>query len=453
MAELSHLDRLDQERDENYRLRVANQLDYEPDLARRVLDAKGKTGLPEEVLAADIDNIEKQIRINSFDPERYRKKAPKWAKFASENPYHLAVLKEDFENLSTWERMWKPAGLAWDSSWAMVERAEITDRRMANGGEYVAGDEEKYKELQKWEQPHDFGSSLGGFETTLTAPITWMNKQLGNMIYVSAKGAEYSTYMAPVGAAMGAGIGVYYGGLGAIPGAVAGYGIGRTYGFFTGMWEGSRMLEGSHAYAEYRELGMDHESSLVAAKIVGGVAGSLETASNLFIISKMPGVKQITKRITNELVKDLVTKPTMKRAIGKAVGIWGVGLGLEISTEVVQEATTVAGGEMLKRYNDKGAPMEWAEFSDRIAEIATETFKSTLLLTGLGPGAQIYVDSRRASHAKQMEYAYKAIGDASKNSKTRKKLKGKYLEFVDRVTADGPVDSILLDKDRFVEYF
>ena len=147
MAELNWYQQQKKQQEEDLRLRIANELDYDPEESRKIVNIQGLTGLPEEVIKADLPNIEGQLRRQEFDGEKYRKNTPVFAEFVSENPRHLAALKDDYKNLSAWERGMRAISMGWDMTWAQVDIADINSRQAE--GIYEPDDAETLAELRK----------------------------------------------------------------------------------------------------------------------------------------------------------------------------------------------------------------------------------------------------------------------------------------------------------------
>ena len=442
------------------RLHAGNQLDVGANEAARVLRLRGQTGLPHEVIANDLDYIEKQTELRQFDPKKYRDTNPKYAQFAAENPYNLAVLKDDEESLTRLERVhkalfdWSAVPRAAKSSFAMQEIGMIGDRQRR--GEVRPDDEARLKELNKYSVDHDFDTS--GFKMLVVEGV----KQSANMIGAWSQGLQRAAPTAAAGAFIGQAYGAAGGtialpgggtAVGALGGAAAGYGVGFTAGMITGGFEYASKVEGGHAYLEYRELGFTHSDAAWASNIAGNINGVMEAVGGNIIFQKLPGIRSVTGKVGDEVVKQLMGRTTFRQVAGKAVKDWGVGMAGEVVTEIGQESTTMVMGEILKAQNDRDDMLTGDEWMSRIADIAEMTLKSTVLLAGAGPGQRLVMDGRRARKAKAQGLAWQALGESAKDSKLRQNVKPKYREFVDKLTEDGAVDNILIDADRFDTYF
>ena len=421
----------------------------DPERAAQIFDLQGRTGLPEEVIDADFDNIQAMTERGQFDPDEYRR-SPAWRSFASRNPYHLAIVKEDHEHLNRLERSWRSIAQSWEMSFAQAERMAIGNQAMQAGG-ITPEQEERLRELEVWNVDHDFNAPA---EAKL---FVWMGKQGAHLYGATVQGLERAQYTAPAGALVGAYMAtpaapVTVGG--SIPaGAAAGYGTGWTIGMGIGMAEYAFEHEGGAAYLEYREMGFSHEDSVVAARMVGGVNAVLEAGGAGRILKKLPGVERLTNTIGDRLTRDILSRPTFREGMARFARDTSVTMAIEVGTEIAQESATMAGGEILRMTTEEGRGMTaltFDEYARRVGDIAVETMKSTLLLAGSGPMVNLYSDSKRAHQAHQRQLAWQGFADASEGSDLRQRLPDKYREFVEEV-AEG--DRVMIDAERFDTYW
>jgi hypothetical protein len=185
--------------EERTRLQVGNDLNVNYDHAKKVLNLAGRTGLPWEIIDENPDAVEEAVAKEDFDPDRWMKESPEFAKFAADNPMHLAVLKQDEDNLTWFEREWKrPLKLSTASTIAQVRLNQLQARRRSGRENWLEGDEAEIERLEDQIQTHNFGAS-GTFR-----PIIWAAKQLGPMAYTAASGLDEAAAGAMVG--YGAGI-------------------------------------------------------------------------------------------------------------------------------------------------------------------------------------------------------------------------------------------------------
>jgi len=76
-----------------------------PELAARVLKMQVRTGIDRDLIARNLEDVEKEASAADFNPEQFRRTSPKMAKWLSESPYHVAVAREDLKALGNLEAM------------------------------------------------------------------------------------------------------------------------------------------------------------------------------------------------------------------------------------------------------------------------------------------------------------------------------------------------------------
>ena len=474
----SYSERVQREHLEALRLKVGDQLNVDYNRATEVLRLKAQTGLPEQLIDADFDNISEKVRHSEFDPNEYKRSAPAWRRFASENPMHLAVLKHDEEALTQFERAYRqmdettageafwshtrdvmrsmtPIRNAWQSSWASNEMMLINARAQKSGG-YTPGDEAKLDELRKYQASHNFGAEW-------SAPIVWLTKQSANMIGSMEqrfeRGVEFGAAGAAMGGAYGAaggsfivpGLGTVTGGLG---GAAGGWTVGFTGGMFFGGYEYGQELGRGEAYGEYRELGFNHEDAAWAAEISGHISGALEATLGQVFFDKLPGVRAMRGTASQQIIKQLMGKESFQQVARRAATDYGLGVTSEIVTEVLQESTMITMGEILKMRDPTVAErLSGEEIAGRIGEIALETLKSTFLIAGAGPGQRLIMDGRRARNAQNFSTVLTQMAEGAQKADLPKNLPDHWKAFVERVSEGGESEFIQMPVQEFIDFW
>jgi len=439
-----------QERERGFALNVANDMEVDPDRASRVFAVSAKTKLPEYVVDADLDNIEKQVKRNEFNYENYTDAvngAPVFNKFAAEHPYNLAVLERDRRNLTRLERSLAPVFQGWDKGWATTEMAEIVGRQMETPDEPQSeADMARLKELRQLMEGDDTSKGFTKF-------LTGMANQLPIQGTILAQSADE----AMMGGMIGGSIGLTGGfGIGAVPGFFGGIGAGA--------WAGRTMaagqLERALAFDQYREAGLDQKDAMLAANVVGVVNGALESVGIGAITKKLPGFRAVQRDATGEIVDQLLTKPTVKNAFTRLAINYGEVQATEMLTESAQEATTAWAGEILKAdARERGdirpetEAMTGEDWKEMLLSTIEHTFYGTALIGGMGPATQFYGDAKKARSANQMLQAYQTLGETSKESTTRKETPTKWTDFVSRLSDAGQNKTIQIEATKFREYF
>lgn len=442
------------------RLSVANELD-ENDYNRsaRVWAVEAHTKLPYEVVSADLDNLEDQLRREAFDYNQYTDQvngAPAFNRFVAENPYHLSVLKRDHKELSRLERAYRQMSLGWQSGWAMTEVAEIRDRQLTN---FDNPDNEADKaRLEIINRYTEVGGTYAGADSWFSKLLVGTAQQVPIQAWLLGESVDEALIGGGIGATAGAVAGLPAGGVGAIPGAITGGGIGLRQGFLVGRTEAAFRLERGLAYDEYLGMGLNEEEARWAATAVGGVNAALESIGMGALFKRIPGFDKVMNDRVGGVINSILTKPTFRQAAARATLQYGEGVATELVTEVLQEATLMAAGELLKsNERDRGnldpamQPMESDEFWDRVGDIAAHTLYGVGLIGGMGPAATFYRDSKKAYQAERLGTALDVMGEAAEASETRKNVPTKWSEFIQRLTGDGK--TVLVEKEGFVEYF
>jgi len=451
MAELTEYEKLQQNFQEDMRLTVGSDVAPDPERATRVLNVGSHTGMPYDLIDANLDELEREVQRGGFSADQWMRESPKFAEFAAENPYHMAVLKQDEENLTKWERAWNPISMGWQSTWAQVESSRINSRRAH--GDFREGDEDKLATYEKLLQPHDFGATF-----TPHKWLVWTAKNLGPMLYTIGQAGDEGMLGLGMGVTLGGTLGLSAGGVGLAPGMVLGGTIGMSVGFKTGLAMGSYELLTGEAYGRYIDAGFTHENAAIAAKSAAAVGAGLEAFGINMFLKYIPGAGRVTSNaaasVAEKLTGDVLARQTVKGAFGNVVARYGLLQGTEISTEVLQDsAMTVAQNILASAENKPELRVSWEDYKDQVAETVVETAKAVVLISALGPTMAAPGDIRRARNAQQMREVYLALGEASSDSELRKNVPAKYKEFVERQTKDGPVEHLLIDVDRFSEYF
>ncbi len=76
-----------------------------PEQAARVLRMQVKTGFDRDIIARNLEDVEREAAAADFQPELFRRNSPKMAKWLSESPYHVSVAREDLKALGNLEAL------------------------------------------------------------------------------------------------------------------------------------------------------------------------------------------------------------------------------------------------------------------------------------------------------------------------------------------------------------
>ena len=444
------------------RLAIQNAIQQNEEQAGRILSVQKFTGLPGEVIAGDIENLEKQILADSFDYQKYIDSSPHWTGYAAENPNHLAVLRNDAENLTGWEGLMEQVGLrapglAWDSGWAQIKLSKLISKEMTVGeGNLTPGEYDEIKELEKWMVGHNFGADnpFTNFlvETNKMVPMTL------NSLWAAKEEALFGGV-----AAMGSAAAFGLTGPQAVAAPVtlpAAFGTGFTVGLTTGAAFESFEVERGLFMHEMTGMGLSMEEARNAANTVGVLNASLETLGFTRILKYIPGFKQAFASIGKVTVKEVLTAPTFRAARRQFAMRYGETLGTEVVTEVLQETTNFLAAEWLKQEKRDAGDLrpeymagtldDWIEQS---IEIATKTLQGAALITSIGPSMNYMQDRRSVASAQNNQAYFAAIQNIATDSKTKKEHPAQWKEILERIAERGPVKFIRVNVKAFRTYW
>jgi hypothetical protein len=436
-----------QKQEQKQRVSLANEFDQDPDRATRVISVGFKTGLPQDVVEADLEGLESQLKKQEFNYDKYLDPvngSPVFAEFAAKDPNHLAVLKRDEKSLGAIERAFKPIFMGLDSTWARNERIDIWDRRMRNG-DFEPGDEERLQELKKWDKEHDFGGGGNWFSKLMVRGA----KELGPTIKVGQ--ARLTGYMAGTvaGGTMGLAATSPIGGVGLLPGAAMG---GLLGGWTAGYLEGERMMT-AEQFGNLMEQGIPEQTARIAAQSTGAVAGVMESFGVGGLMRNVPGLRGIQSSLSEKLIGDVLARESVQKAMGMAAVRVGEGMLTEIGTEVMQTSTEIVSENFAKKYEGREDLIDWEQYKDAVADTVVQTFWGVGLIATAGPTMRLRQDMYRVKEAKQSAMALRRAGEALKDSNLRKDLPGTFRKFVEALAGNADVKNILIAPERFDTYF
>ncbi len=443
---LSDVERMYYEADQIDRLNYGNEINEQADRASRILNVTGRTGLPFDLVSAEgaLEDLEEKIRKEDFNPKQWIDESPIFAEFASRNPYHLAVLRRDEENLGFIERNWRPFSLAVESTKAKVEMNQIWNRR-AMGVEYHQdGDMERIEELEKMVQDHAYGA-----DNFLSRAIVHNLKEVGPMAYIMWEGKEEAMAGATAGALIGGKTGGAAGTMLAPgPGTLIGSGSGATAGFFTGGgigWsvgsaEASFEMMRGEQYGRFIRAGFSHEEAARVSTWTGAISTLPELTGIGKLIKHVPGVGRFTdftsEQIAKRLAGDVLAKQSVARATGALARRYGTGMAWEVGTEIFQDSVATVGQNYLASTTGKAdANVTWDQYVDDVAHTAYATMRGMSIIAGIGPGVTYISDYRAARRAQDIEQTMTSLAEHMSDSKVRTEAPETYRKFVEEVAS------------------
>lgn len=156
-----------------------------------------------------------------------------------------------------------------------------------------------------------------------------------------------------------------------------------------GLWDATNRVESGLSYKTLIEAGAEPAKARQIANAVGVVNATIETGLTACMgaatakIMK-PFLSPVVDKVAARFARGM-TEPSVSRAFGKGVMLWGVGAASESATEVLQEVSAMVGEEVGRLYADANIdPLTREAAVDRLVETAWATFRGALVLAGPG---------------------------------------------------------------------
>lgn len=174
------------------------------------------------------------------------------------------------------------------------------------------------------------------------------------------------------------------------------------------------IVMGGQSYLELAEAEVPYEVRLPAALAVGTVAGALEYVGLAALAAPFTApAKRAFSDALRKTALETLKNPQVQAALRRGATAGGFvvgGAAVQTLQEVGQEATQVIGQRIARVLSD--LPPDAEDLSERLLEVAEDSFKGALLLQIPGAAVGSFVDWRRASRAKE----YEAIADEAFNA-------------------------------------
>jgi hypothetical protein len=224
-------------------------------------------------------------------------------------------------------------------------------------------------------------------------------------------------------------------------------------GFIAKQAETSFRLESGLAYLDMIDQGIDQDIAQYASTGVGLVNALLET-TGMAVIAK-PFKDALTKVVTRTIAEEVMTKATMSTAVRTFATNYAMVYGTEVTTEVLQEVSNIAGEEIARQFNSTEMESLLSteegreQIADRLAGIFEATTKGLILLSLPGPGVNFYVDRQAAKRAEAQTEFFENLNTAVTESRVRGRDPVQFRNFIEQQTAGTPAENIYLDAEQF----
>ena len=269
----------------------------------------------------------------------------------------------------------------------------------------------------------------------------------GNIESTIPKQAEMALYGAVAGGLI---LGAPTGGIGMIPGMVAGAGMGVMS---AGVVQ-SFQIEGGNLFVEMLDDGIPEDTALVAAPIGGAIIAALEILPLKFVTGE---AKKLIKREVAGQVIDTLKQTGMLDVTKRFLQSYGIGVTTEVGTELAQDAVGIYVQEMAMLATDPLYEEKWKSEKGR-AELAKQ-FVDTFIEVGQGmaimgaflPGANFIGNARRARKAKATRQFFKNIDKNASESKLKERNPRSYQEWFEEKARGTANHTLFIDIEKLRE--
>lgn len=269
----------------------------------------------------------------------------------------------------------------------------------------------------------------------------------GNIESTIPKQAEMAVYGAVAG---GLALGAPTGGIGLIPGMIAGAGSGISSATITQSFQ----IEGGNLFIDMLDDGVPEDTARIAAPIGGAIIASLELLPLKFLSIE---AKRLVKRKIAGEVLDTLKQTGMLDVFKRFLQSYGIGVSTEVGTELAQDAAGAYVQEMAMLATDPLYEEKWKSEKGR-AELAKQ-FVETFLEVGQGmaimgaflPGANFISDARRASKAKATRQFFKNIDKNASESKLKGRNPRTYQEWYEMKARGTANHTLFIDIEKLRE--
>lgn len=420
--------------------------DIKPNSAARVLRLQYKTGLPTAVIERNLDQVEKQALREDFDAEEFRKTSPLLAAWMAENPNNAAIGIDDVEGMSALE-----SALSIPRSIAQgVDEGLKKDRASRQlGWKEVIGTITPQEKAERDRLNQELNRDQPRFSSGLPSWFKGAADVLGMNAPAFARAASGGAVAAaPVTLAASLSGGPI---LGASVGTSA-FGVASTTLYLSESYKGAvgEVYDELVTVKDQSGASLEPTVAKYAALVAGLPVAGLDLLSFGTAMKVVPGAGKLMGKIAG--MKNILLRPSAKSALADFAKKYAIAGGTEITTEGLQEFLSIMAREAGQEISGQEfAPDSVSADAERIAGVMQQAGKAFAVL-GLVPAPIKIMETRRDIHvAQQNEAFFKALGDASSESKAMKNAPEAVRNFLEN--AKGKVDNIYVPVERFDALF
>lgn len=432
-------------------LNVAKNTSPDPDLTGEAQTLSQDLDVPvnpyTNLTIEDLKNFKKQNDLKQIELSQ---QSPILAN-QLRNPNFAQLAYDDIEQLSGIESMFKgiqdmPDNISngFEAGRLTVELGRIGERQKINGGKLNEDDKARLVEINaRLKELHKDGI---GFWNSASEIVGQMSQTIPDAIVFGGYTAVATGTAASIPALAGPQAAV-------APLTVGGATLAGFFAGFTAkMGADAYVIESGHSYLDMINAGVDPDIAQYASTGVGLVNASLEIVGLKYVAA--PFKKALTKAVTTKMAESMKKKSfaSAMAAFGKSYGkAWTA----EVSTEVLQEISAMAGEEIAKAFDDGEyeALMSTEEGRDQIADRLMQIFekvgKGMALLALPGAGVSFTQEAVAASKSKKETAFIESLNNASEVNKVKGRNKDAFKNYVQAVADGSNVENIYVNAEKF----
>jgi hypothetical protein len=403
-------------------LMAASQVN--PDQAARASRLGNQFGVGQDIALRNMQELERESTVRDIQRMDLMRNDPVLARYLSDRAF-ASEAQDDVGILAKMRPLFMEAALVSALGPVPVlkrgfERGSITAERGDIGSKAMAGfatpaDFDRVKQIE--EEMRSLGE-MGILGTT--AEMVGQNvAQLRTIGTTAVAGAAAGSLVGPAG-------------------TVAGGALGATAGVITS----TASMEAGNLYLDLRNDGVNDETAIPTA-IAGGFLNGVIEVVGMKIAAKP--FQALAKRLMSEAVSDAIKKPTMRAALAAAGKGYLTQVGAEGAEEALQETVIIAGEEIAKAIDGVDSETGMREAVGRVLESFMYGAMGSSILGGIGPGANLLVDLRRASNSERQQKFFEGLTANNKDSRLAQRSPVGYERFLAAQANGTNAETIYVD--------
>ncbi|KIL98828.1 Phage protein [Paramagnetospirillum magnetotacticum MS-1] len=415
------------------------------DKAARADEIGKQLGLPGAAVLQNLSEFEQRLAIQKTGG--ILAQSPGLQDWLIQNPESAIIAKDDYERLSTAEKLMRAVSTGWDDAALSNERGRLGYSQMS--GAATDADRTRMTEIDR--TLADRVGGIGGFYRVVNT--------VSGLVSGMWDSAQRAAPVAAGGMAVGGALGAVGGPLAPVS-VPAGMVVGTSAGFGAGMFGDMFKVAAGNLYSAIGQaVGADgrpvDEVARQGAALLGGiVVGALNTWG--LKVGAAP-FAAVAEQMTTETIARALSRPTVAQAVGKFAAdlgkSGGTGAVLGLVTEganiaAEQAARMASSGEFATVMNDPGQ-REMA--LSRMVLSAVDMALGMAALHTVPLGATMTSDLARVRRADLQAQQFQALGDSIKASTLRARSEDVFQSWADHA---APTDSaVYIPAERFIQYF